>query len=143
MAAGRYSFNIEQGSTTQFEFRWQDSAKSSIDLHGYEAAMQLRTNYSQSGGTTALTITSSMGDTYTKGSGSAFLSLSGSDLSTSLLSGSIGVYIGYNETSKLTADEYFYDLELTHPATEQRWRLVEGKINDPLYKAFKKTRFRP
>ena len=128
MAAGRYSFNIEQGSTTVFDVIWKDSNSAYIDLADCEAVMDIRTNYSQSGGDTVLSLTSSIGDTYSKASGSAFLSLSGSNLTTNLNSGSIGIYIGYDITKTLTAEDYFYDLEITNTSDEQRWRLIEGKI---------------
>ena len=34
----------------------------------------------------------------------------------------------YDITKTLTAEDYFYDLEITNTSTEQRWRLIEGKI---------------
>ena len=78
------------------------------------------------GGSTIQELTSSLGDTYTKASGSAFLSLSGSSLSTSLSSGSIGVYIGHAITDAFTFSEALYDIELTNG--EARTRLLQGKI---------------
>lgn len=126
MAAGKYSFTIEQGSTLSFELQYKTAAGVSIDLSGYEGAMQIRSTYSGSG-TTYLTLTSSIGDTYTKTSGSAFLSMSGSNLTTSLVSGSIGVYIGWAATDALTfTDTAYYDLELTSGA--DRIRLLEGQV---------------
>jgi len=74
MAAGKYSFTIEQGSTLSFELQYKTAAGVPIDLSGYEGAMQIRSTYSGSG-TTYLTLTSSIGDTYTKTSGSAFFKL--------------------------------------------------------------------
>jgi len=126
MAAGKYSFTIEQGSTLSFELQYKTAAGVPIDLSGYEGAMQIRSTYSGSG-TTYLTLTSSIGDTYTKTSGSAFLSMSGSNLTTSLVSGSIGVYIGWASTDALTfTDTAYYDLELTSGA--DRIRLLEGQV---------------
>ena len=126
MAAGKYSFTIEQGSTLSFELQYKTAAGVPIDLSGYEGAMQIRSTYSGSG-TTYLTLTSSIGDTYTKTSGSAFLSMSGSNLTTSLVSGSIGVYIGWAATDALTfTDTAYYDLELTSGA--DRIRLLEGQV---------------
>ena len=112
MAAGIYSFVIEQGATTDFSFDWADSDGDAVDLSGFEACMQLKTDYSQSSGDTALTLTSSMGDIYTKDSGSAFLS----------------VYIGYDTTTQLTGSTYYYDLELTDTTNKHRYRLVEGEV---------------
>ena len=42
MAAGRYSFVIEQGATTNIQINWTDSSGSKIDLSGYHARMQIR-----------------------------------------------------------------------------------------------------
>ena len=42
MAAGRYSFVIEQGATTDFEVIYNDSDCNPIDLAGYEARMSIR-----------------------------------------------------------------------------------------------------
>jgi hypothetical protein len=42
MAAGRYSFVIEQGATTNFQINWKDESDSPIDLTGYHARMQIR-----------------------------------------------------------------------------------------------------
>ena len=129
MAAGLYSFVIEQGTTTSFQINWKDSAGTAVDLTGYECKMQLKTDYSQSGGVTALTLTSSLQEAQTKGSGSYYLTTSGSDLTTATTEGSIGVYIGHAVTTQLTGSTYFYDLELTSVATEYRTRLLQGKIN--------------
>ena len=126
MAAGKYSFTIEQGSTLSFELQYKTAAGVPIDLSGYEGAMQIRSTYSGSG-TTYLTLTSSIGDTYTKTSGSAFLSLSGSNLTTSLVSGSIGVYAGWAATDALTfTDTAYYDIELV--SGSEKIRLLEGQV---------------
>ena len=42
MAAGRYSFVIEQGATTDFEVIYNDSTGTPIDLTGYAARMSIR-----------------------------------------------------------------------------------------------------
>ena len=123
MAAGKYTFTIEQGATTDFEIVWTDSAGSAIDLANYEAAMVIRTDY---GGSEIQALTSSIGDTYTKASGSAFLSLSGSGLTTPLTSGSIGVYIGHGLTDSFTFTEAVYDIELTKD--QARTRILQGKV---------------
>ena len=113
MAAGRYSFTIEQGSIP-------------IDLTGYEARMEIRSTFSGSG-ITYLTFTSSIGDTYTELVDNSFLSLSGSNLTTPLSSGSIGVYAGYELTDTLTfPGEAFYDLEITDGVV--RTRILEGRV---------------
>ena len=42
MAAGRYSFVVEQGATTDFEVIYNDSAGIPVDLTGYTARMSIR-----------------------------------------------------------------------------------------------------
>ena len=131
MAAGKYSFTIEQGTTVDFEIQWTDSGSNKISLEGYEAAMQIKDTY---GGTNVLTLTSSIGNNYElvrQKSGSAFLSVSGSGAcDTPIASGSLGIYIGYENTlaTTMSANEYLYDIELTDTTTEKRTRLVEGTI---------------
>ena len=126
MAAGRYNFIIEQGATLNFEIQYNDATGTAIDLSGYTACMDIRSTYSGSG-ETYLSLTSSLGDVYTKESGSAFLSLSGSNLQTPPTSGSIGIYAGWELTEALTfTNEAFYDLELTSGSI--RTRILEGKV---------------
>ena len=126
MAAGRYSFTIEQGATLNLELQYKDSNGNPISLEGYEGAMQIRSTYSGSG-ETYLTLTSSIGDTYSFSSESAFLSFSGSDLTTPLSSGSIGIYAGWFTTEELTfSGNAFYDLELT--LNSEKTRLLEGQV---------------
>ena len=43
MAAGKYSFTIEQGSTVDFEIAYKDSNSDPIDLTSYTARMQIST----------------------------------------------------------------------------------------------------
>jgi len=131
MAAGKYSFTIEQGTTVDFEIQWKDSGSNIIDLSDYEAAMQIKDTY---GGTSVLNLTSSIGNNYANvryKSGSAFLSVSGSGTCDSpTASGSLGIYIGHEHTTttSMSSDEYLYDIELTNIVTEKRTRLVEGTI---------------
>jgi hypothetical protein len=126
MAAGRYSFTIEQGATLNLELQYKDSEGNPISLIGYEGAMQIRSTYSGSG-TTYLTLTSSLGDVYTKTSSSAFLSFSGSNLTTSPTSGSIGIYAGWYVTQGLTfTGSAYYDLEII--SGSEKIRLLEGQV---------------
>ncbi len=126
MAAGNYTFTIEQGATTDFEIQYKDSGSNAIDLSGQYAEMRIRTSY---GGTALAVLTSSMGASnlsYTKHSGSSFLSISGSDLSTPIASGSIGVYIGHELTDAFTFDKAYYDVEVTNG--HARTRILQGKV---------------
>jgi hypothetical protein len=127
MAASKYTFSVEQGTTTDFEIQWKDSNGSPIDLTNYEAKMQIKSDYKDNNGTLHLTLASNIGDVYTKLSGSAFLSMSGSNLTTPCTSGSLGIYIGHEASNThLTGSSYFYDIELTNGQT--RSRLVEGQV---------------
>ena len=42
MAAGKYSFTIEQGATTDFELAYKDSSNVPVDLTHYTARMQIK-----------------------------------------------------------------------------------------------------
>ena len=125
MSAGKYNFIIEQGSTLSFEIQYNDANGTPIDLTGYSARMDIRSALSGSG-TTYLSLTSSIGDTYTKESGSAFISVSGSNLTKPTTSGSLGIYAGWELTEALSfTNEAFYDLELTTGSIKTR--ILEGK----------------
>ena len=87
--------------------------------------MQIRSTYSGSG-ITYLTLTSSLGDTYNKTSGNAFLSFSGSNLTTPTSSGSIGIYISAATSSLLNFDTAYYDLEMV--SGNEVTRLLEGQV---------------
>lgn len=126
MAAGKYSFTIEQGSTLNLELQYKDSSSDPIDLAGYEGAMQIRSTYSGSG-VTYLTLTSSLGDAYEKSSDVSFLSFSGSSLDKPTSSGSIGIYAGWEVTEALTfTGNAFYDLEII--SGSEKIRLLEGQV---------------
>jgi len=104
MAAGNYSFTIEQGATTDFEITYQDSSNTPVDLTGYTARMQIRPNVGSD--TVLLTLSSSLDAC---GTG---LNLSGSNGTTPLSSGSIGVFISAASSSLLDFDNGQYDLEI-------------------------------
>ena len=124
MPAGRYSFVIEQGATLDLNIVYKDSSGAPVNLSNYTAAMQIRDSIG--GSTLYATLTSSIGNVYTKTSGDKFISLSGSNLTTPQNSGSIGIYIGHAITNNFTFNEAYYDLELTDG--QSRLRLIEGKV---------------
>ena len=130
MAAGRYSFVIEQGATLNFELQYTDANGLPVDLTGYTGFMQIRSGYSGSAGTvTYLTFPSLTGSQYSNGfpSGSSFLSMSGSNLTTPLSSGSIGVYAGWLSTQDINfTGSAYYDLEIQSGSI--RTRLLEGQV---------------
>jgi len=117
MAAGKYSFIIEQGATTNFQINWTDESGSAVDLTGYHARMQLRTDYNS---TPLISLSSSLKSDNTG------INLSGSNFITPLASGSIGVYISAVSSSALDFGEALYDLELVKG--NEVTRLLEGKI---------------
>ena len=128
MAAGKYSFVIEKGATTQFEVQYVDASNVPVDLSGVTARMQIKDSRPGETATTYLSLTSSLsaGTSYVNTISGSFLSISGSDLNTPLSSGSIGVYIGYGATDTFTFTKGVYDIELTSGSI--RTRLLEGNI---------------
>jgi hypothetical protein len=121
MAAGKYSFVIEQGTTVNFEVQYKDSNSDPIDLTGYSAKMQLRPSVSSE--TVYLTLSSSLN---ADGTG---LNMNGSLGSKPTTSGSIGIFIASSTSSLLSFDTAYYDLEIysgsTYPVTT---RVLEGQV---------------
>ena len=124
MAAGRYSFVIEQGTTTNFEIQYKDSNNSPIDLTDYTGRLQIRSTYAQNNGELYLTLSSSINP---DGTG---LNFSGSNGSTHPTSGSIGIYIAACTSSALTFNEAKYDLEIYSGSGHCPFtvRLLEGNV---------------
>ena len=114
MAAGKYSFVIEQGTTTNFNILYQDSNKEYIDLTGYAARMQLRPNVNSS--TVYLQLSSS-------------LNPDGTGITVNP-SGSINIYISSCTSSMLTFDQAVYDLEIYSGSGACPYviRLLEGNV---------------
>ena len=125
MAAGKYNFIIEQGSTVDFSVDYKDSSNNPIDLSGYDARMQLRPT--KDSDTVYLTLSSSLGDCYTG------LNLSGSGgglASKSPTLGSIGVYVSAASSSALSFNTAYYDLEIASGSGDCAvvTRLIEGTV---------------
>ena len=118
MAAGKYSFTVEQGSTTSFQVVYKDANGTPVNLSGYHARMQIRETIGSS--TTIGRLSSSLD---ADGTG---LNLSGSAGTLPLSSGSIGVYISAASSSGFTFDTAVYDLELVTGTTVTR--LLQGTI---------------
>lgn len=124
MAAGRYNFTIEQGTTVNFEFQYLDSNKDPVDLTGYAGRMQLRPNFADETNNVYITLSSSLNP---DGTG---LNFSGSSGTNPLSSGSIGVYISSCTSSLFTFDSALYDLELYSGSDcPYTVRLVQGQVN--------------
>ena len=117
MAAGNYTFIIEQGATTDFQVDWKDSSGAKVDLTNYSARMHIRSNY---GSTLICGLSSSLS---ADGTG---LNLSGSNSQNPPTSGSIGIFISAASSSAFTFSEAKYDLELQ--SGSHVTRLLQGKI---------------
>ena len=122
MAAGKYSFSIEQGSTVKFDVAYKDSSNNPIDLTGYQGRMQIKNT--AGGSVTHLTLSSSLGPC---GSG---LNFSGSSGLLPTTSGTIGVIISSATSSLLNFDQAVYDLEIASGSGDCAvvTRLIEGNI---------------
>lgn len=121
MAAGKYSFVIEQGSTVNFEIQYKDSGSSPVDLTGYSGKMMIRSNYADQNPTTYAVLSSSLA---ADGTG---LNFSGSNGATPPTSGSIGIYISAASSSAFTFSTARYDLEITSGSVVTR--ILEGQVS--------------
>lgn len=118
MAAGRYSFIIEQGSTLDFEIQYKDSNNNPINLSGYSGRMQLRPTVDSTD--VIITLSSSLAS---DGTG---LNFSGSNGTTPPTSGSIGIYISAASSSAFTFTNAVYDLEIV--SGSKVTRILEGGV---------------
>lgn len=121
MAAGKYSFIIEQGSTLNFEIIYKDSNGNPVDLTNYSGKMMIRSNYADQNPTTYITLSSSLA---ADGTG---LNFSGSNGTTPVTSGSIGIFISAVSSSAFTFTTARYDLEITSASVVTR--LLEGQVS--------------
>ena len=114
MAAGKYNFVIEQGTTLDLEIVYKDSNNNPINLTDYQGRMQIKDSIG--GSTTYITLSSSIAD---DGTG---LDIGGSD-------GTIGVFISANSSSALNFNKAAYDLEIasgsTYPVVT---RILQGNV---------------
>lgn len=120
MAAGNYSFTIEQGATVNFEVQYTDASNLPINLTGYSGRMQIKSGFANDTPVTYATLSSSR---YPDGTG---LNFSGSSGTTPPTSGSIGVFISATTSSLFTFARAKYDLEIVSGSTVVR--LIEGTI---------------
>lgn len=127
MAAGRYSFTIEQGATLDFELAYKDSASVAIDLTDYQARMQIRPSIGSD--TVYLTLSSSATTGNPDRGDGTGLNMSGSDGLNPPTSGTIGVFISANSSSQLDFTQAVYDLEIASGSTfPVVTRILEGEI---------------
>jgi hypothetical protein len=124
MAAGRYSFIIDQGSTVDFRIEYRDSSNNPVDLTNYQSRMQIRPSKESS--TIICTLSSSIS---IDGTG---LNMTPFSASTQLpkTSGSIGIVISAASSSAFSFSEAYYDLEILSGSAPTTFvnRILEGKI---------------
>lgn len=119
MAAGKYNFTIEQGTTVNFEIEYKDSDNQPVDLTSYKSRMQIKDK--PGGSTTYLTLKS-----YTTNEEPADKTgLSHEHAG----SGKIKVYLSAYSSSLLDFNKGFYDLEIatndSHPVVT---RILQGTV---------------
>lgn len=106
---GRYDMTVYQGATFNRVFTWQvGTPAANVNLTGYTARMQLRSNPAAT--TSVLELTTTNGR----------ISLGGS-------AGTVTLALTPTETAALPADQYAYDLELIAGNGEVT-RLLEGFV---------------
>ena len=122
MAAGKYSFTIEQGSTVDFEIVYKDSNSDPIDLTLYTARMQLRQSIGSD--IVHMTLSSRLNP---RGTG---LNMRGSNSTNPPTSGSIGIFISAASSSLLDFNEAVYDLEIASGSGNcaNVTRILQGKV---------------
>lgn len=120
MAAGKYNFTIEQGTTVKLELAYKDSSGSAIDLTGYSGRMQIRPDYADNTKTSYIYLSSSLA---ADGTG---LNFSGSNGLNPPASGTIGLYISAASSSALNFDSALYDIEIESGSVVTR--LLQGTI---------------
>ena len=120
MAAGKYNFTIEQGTTVNLELAYKDSSGSAISLAGYNGRMQIRPDYADNTTTSYIYLSSSLN---ADGTG---LNFSGSNGINPPASGTIGIYISAASSSALNFDSALYDIEIESGSVVTR--LLQGTI---------------
>jgi len=126
MAAGKYNFTIEQGTTVDFEIAYKDPNNDPIDLTGYVGRMQIKDK--PGGSITHITLTS---DLSTCGTGLNFSGSGGLNANNSPTEGTIGIYISAISSSALNFSKAYYDLEIASGSGDCAvvTRLLEGTVN--------------
>jgi hypothetical protein len=120
MAAGKYNFTIEQGTTVNLELAYKDASGSAISLAGYSGRMQIRPDFADNTTTSYIYLSSSLA---VDGTG---LNFSGSAGLNPPVSGTIGIYISAASSSALNFDSALYDIEIQSGSIVTR--LLQGTI---------------
>jgi hypothetical protein len=108
MTATTFDTTIDQGADWYINFYYKDSAGAAINITGYSAAMQLRSEAAST--TAALTLGTSAGG----------IAITGA-------SGLVAVHATAEQTASVAAGTYVYDLEITSGAGIVT-RLTQGNI---------------
>ena len=123
MAAGRYSFVIEQGATLDFEIAYTDSNGNPVNLEDYTGRMHIKPTKGGDSSSAHIVLSSSL---EADGTG---LNFSGSNSANPPASGTIGIFISAHSSSLLDFNEAVYDLEIVsgslYPVVT---RVLEGKV---------------
>lgn len=120
MAAGKYNFTIEQGTTVNLELAYKDASGSAISLAGYSGRMQIRPDFADNTTTSYIYLSSSLA------TDSTGLNFSGSAGLNPPTSGTIGIYISAASSSALNFDSALYDIEIQSGSIVTR--LLQGTI---------------
>ena len=114
MAAGQYSFTIEQGATLVKQFTYKDSSGNVVNLDGFDVRMQIRSSVGSD---------TKIADFNNVNSGSLrILPTTGSTAS-----GTIELNINATSSSLYTFDQAVYDLEIENTEGTVT-RLLQGRI---------------
>ena len=111
--AGKLNFKINQGETFKYTLKWLDANEFPVDMTGYNARMQVRSDIDA---TDVLLYLSSVDETR---DGTITLNTE---------TGEITLWIGATVTSAVTWESGVYDLEMWLNADEVT-RLIEGRIS--------------
>jgi hypothetical protein len=120
MAAGKYNFTIEQGTTVKLDLAYKDASGSAINLTGYSGRMQIRPDYADNTTTSYIYLSSSLA---ADGTG---LNFSGSNGLNPPASGTIGINISAVSSSALNFETAYYDIEIESGSIVTR--LLQGTI---------------
>lgn len=124
MAAGQYTFQLEQGTTVNFRIDYLDTKGNPVNLTDWNARMDIRAARDK----TSQLYMSLTTDAKPDGTGLTITPLSGSVVLPPT-SGSIGLFISAASSSMLNFSDAHYDIEIySGSSNEYVIRLLEGKI---------------
>ena len=125
MAAGKYSFTVQQGSTLRFRIDYKDSNNLPVDLTGYQSRMIIRPDVASS------TVICSLSSVTTDVDGTGLnMTPVISGVTYPKSSGSIEITISAASSSLFTFGEAVYDLEIYSGSAPGTYvdRILEGRV---------------